>query len=349
MLQKSEAIAKLNRLGSTGTPFSFYCDFLGENWCIEEGDLDGDSFSFRLEVLRDGKPEVEKHEIQSTKYKVQGIEKVESRKCPVQSTKYDDASFKKKPIQFQEFKGAFDQVVKEINIGNSFLTNLTFQTPIETNLSLGEIFNHSSAKYKLLVDDEFVVFSPETFIKISGNEIFSYPMKGTIDAAVPNAKEIILEDPKELAEHVTIVDLIRNDLSRVASNVQVNKFRYMDELQTQHKNLLQVSSEVRGTLTSGWNEKLGSILCDLLPAGSISGAPKQETVRIIQEVENHDRGFYTGICGHFDGKDLDAGVMIRFIKKEGNSLFYCSGGGITSSSQAEKEYQEMVDKVYLPL
>lgn len=328
MLQKSEAVAKLNSLGSSRTPFSFYCDFLGENWCVEE-DLESTSSSFKLEVLDDGK--------------------LEGRKDKVQSIKYKDSSFEKSPISTETFRSAFNQVIQEINIGNSFLTNLTFQTLIQTNLSLGEIFNHSSAKYKLLVDEEFVVFSPETFVKIQDGKIRSYPMKGTIDASLPNAAEVLLQDPKEVAEHITIVDLIRNDLSQVAKNVEVTKFRYLDEIVTRGKNLLQLSSEISGELTPNWNEKLGSILSSLLPAGSISGAPKQETVRIIQEVESYDRSFYTGICGRFDGQSLDTGVMIRFIKKEGNKLFYCSGGGITSFSNAEKEYREMIDKVYLPL
>lgn len=341
MLQKSEAIALLDDLGGSRTPFSFYCDFLGERWCIEEGSTESDSASFKLEISGDGKIRSNEGAVQNKKHKVADQHKL-------QSTKYKDFSFKKNPIDFRQFELAFGQVVREINIGNSFLTNLTFQTPIETNLSLDEIFSVSSAKYKLLVKNEFVVFSPETFIKIEGNEICSYPMKGTIDASTPNAESVLLNDPKEIAEHVTIVDLIRNDLSRVSKNVRVARFRYFDEIKTEQKNLLQVSSEVKGTMANNWNENLGSILSNLLPAGSISGAPKKETIRIIQEAERYDRGFYTGICGHFDGHSLDTGVMIRFIQQKDRSLFYCSGGGITSFSDAQKEYQEMVDKVYLP-
>ncbi|MEP1033895.1 aminodeoxychorismate synthase component I [Ekhidna sp.] len=320
MQTKNEAISKLNALGAADTPFSFYCDFLGEKWCIEQhlsGSLEA---SFQLEVNGESKvPNYTAHEMR----------------------------FNKKPLAFNDFKAAFDQVVQQINIGNSFLTNLTFQTPIETNLSLPEIFQYSSAKYKLIVPDKFVVFSPETFIKIQDDCIYSYPMKGTIDAGIPNAEKIILEDIKEIAEHVTIVDLIRNDLSQVAEQVEVTKFRYIDELVTNNKKLLQVSSEVKGTLQPSWNRNLGTILSKLLPAGSISGAPKQETLKIIQKAESYNRGFYTGICGHFNGKSLDTGVMIRFIKQANDQLFYCSGGGITSFSLAEKEYQEMVDKVYL--
>lgn len=316
MLTKSEAIKLLNKLGKEETPFKFYCDFLGENWCIEE---EGFNSSFHLELSDD---------IQAT---------VDSRL----------ATFNKHPIPFSEFKEAFNKIIHQINIGNSFLTNLTFKTPIETNLSLEEIFQYSQAKYKLLVPGQFVVFSPETFVQIKENHIYSYPMKGTIDANISNATSIILDDVKEKAEHVTIVDLIRNDLSQVAKNVEVSKFRFINELKTNDKNLLQVSSEVKGDLDPNWKENLGDILSKLLPAGSISGAPKPETVKIIRKVEDYDRGFYTGICGHFDGKSLDTGVMIRFIQKQDDQLNYCSGGGITSFSEAAKEYQEMVDKVYL--
>ncbi|WP_370089099.1 aminodeoxychorismate synthase component I [Ekhidna sp.] len=321
MLTKNEAISQLNDLGAAGQPFSFYCDFLGERWCVEESSSHFENRSFQLSI---------------------GDElRVASCERPI--------TFKKHPANFLEFKKAFDQVIHHINIGNSFLTNLTFETPIETSLTLEEIYQYSNARYKLLAPDRFVVFSPETFVRMQDDHIYSYPMKGTIDATIPNAEKVILSDVKETAEHVTIVDLIRNDLSQVASDVEVTKFRYIDTLETNDKKLLQVSSEIRGSLDPSWKENLGSILSKLLPAGSISGAPKPETVKIIQQTESYNRDFYTGICGHFDGQTLDTGVMIRFIKKEGDQLIFCSGGGITSFSEAEKEYQEMVDKVYLAI
>src|SRR5690606_6866814 len=130
---------------------------------------------------------------------------------------------------------------------------------------------------------------PETFVKIQDGMIYSYPMKGTIDASVENAEEKILNDPKEKAEHYTIVDLIRNDLSKVAKKVSVPKFRYLEEIKTNQKTLLQVSSEVRGELPDNFHEKLGDIFDALLPAGSISGAPKDKTVEIILEAEIYDR------------------------------------------------------------
>ena len=173
-------------------------------------------------------------------------------------------------------------------------------------------------------------------------------MKGTIRADIPNADHIILNDYKERAEHHTIVDLIRNDLNRVATDVRVERFRYIDRLVTNRGEILQVSSQVTGNLPEDYLSRLGDLIFDMLPAGSISGAPKAATVRIIREAEKEDRGFYTGIFGYFDGKSFRSAVMIRFIEQQGNRLRFRSGGGITVNSDCSAEYQEVLQKVYLP-
>jgi para-aminobenzoate synthetase component 1 len=200
----------------------------------------------------------------------------------------------------------------------------------------------------LLFENRFVVFSPECFVKIEDGIISSYPMKGTIDASIPSAEEIILNDEKEMAEHITIVDLIRNDLSIAARDVHVEKFRYLEKIETNSKNLLQVSSKIVGLLEPNYNERIGDIIFSMLPAGSISGAPKKKTVEIIQYAEQTKRGYYTGIFGYFDGRNLDSAVMIRFIEKTNKGLIYRSGGGITFMSNVNSEYQELIDKVYVP-
>lgn len=253
------------------------------------------------------------------------------------------------PESLESFKKGFDHVQKNIRQGNSYLTNYTRKTRIETNLNLGEIFHHSSAKYKVLYKDFFVFFSPETFVKIVDDKIQTYPMKGTIDASLENAAEILKNDKKEKAEHYTVVDLLRNDLSMVADDVKVDKFQYIDFLKTKQKDLYAMSSEISGNLKPEFKGKVGSIMKKLLPAGSILGAPKPKTLEIIIEAEGFDRGFYTGVCGWFDGKDLDSCVMIRFIEKEGDQLYFKSGGGITHMSKLEDEYQEMKNKIYVPI
>lgn len=253
------------------------------------------------------------------------------------------------PETLESFGKGFDHVQNNIWLGNSYLANYTRKTRIETNLSLEEIFHHSTAKYKVLYKDFFVFFSPETFVKIIDDKILTYPMKGTIDAAIDNAAEILKNDKKEKAEHYTVVDLLRNDLSMVADDVKVEKFQYIDFLKTHQKDLFAMSSEISGQIKPDFKGKTGSIMQKLLPAGSILGAPKQKTLEIILEAEGYDRGFYTGVCGWFDGKNLDSCVMIRFIEKEGDHLYFKSGGGITHMSRLEDEYQEMKNKIYVPI
>ena len=256
---------------------------------------------------------------------------------------------KKSPLDFQTYQESLERVLEEIRAGNTYLLNLTFQTPIETNLTLKEIFTYAKAKYKLYFKDEFICFSPEKFIEIEGNKIATYPMKGTIEASTPNAKESILSNEKEMAEHVMIVDLMRNDLGMVGTSVRVEKFRYVEKIKAGDKELLQVSSKITATLPQNWHENLGDILQQLLPAGSITGTPKKSTVNIIENIENYERGFYTGVFGIFDGRNLYSAVMIRFIEKKDNKLYYKSGGGITIDSDAKLEYEELIDKIYLPL
>jgi para-aminobenzoate synthetase component 1 len=255
----------------------------------------------------------------------------------------------KMPVPFERYSEAFNLVMRHIRDGNSYLVNLTFPTPITLNLTLEEVFSYSDAPFRLLVRDRFVVFSPERFVHVEAGTISTFPMKGTIDAALDDAENLLLSNPKEQAEHVTVVDLLRNDLSLVARNVRVERYRYVEKVVTHEKTLLQISSRIAGDLETDYLKRLGDILFRLLPAGSICGAPKHKTLGIIAEAEQRPRGFYTGICGLFDGKSFDSCVLIRFIEQRGASLVFRSGGGITHASLVEAEYRELVDKVYVPI
>jgi para-aminobenzoate synthetase component 1 len=173
-------------------------------------------------------------------------------------------------------------------------------------------------------------------------------MKGTIDASIKNAKEKILADKKEMAEHIMVVDLLRNDLSIVSKNVKVEKFRYITQIEAGDKKLLHVSSHISGDIGENWQSSIGDILKELLPAGSISGTPKKSTLEIIEKIEDYERGYFSGVFGVFDGESLDSGVMIRFMQKTKDGYIYKSGGGITLDSDVDLEYNELLDKVYLP-
>lgn len=258
-------------------------------------------------------------------------------------------TFQAFPQGFESYKKGFQIVQQNIRGGNSYLLNYTCKTRVETNLSLAEIFYRSQAKYKVLYKDEFVFFSPETFVEVKNDRIFTHPMKGTIDAEVDDAANILRENPKEKAEHYTVIDLLRNDLSMVADNVQLDDFQRIDHIRSRQKNLLAMSSEISGNVKPKFRDKIGTLIKTLLPAGSILGAPKRKTLDVILQAENFNRGFYTGVCGWFDGENLDSCVMIRFIEKENNQIFFKSGGGITHLSKAEDEYNEMKNKIYVPI
>ena len=256
------------------------------------------------------------------------------------------------PLSFNEYKKKFDILQNEIKEGNSYLLNLTAKTKIKTALSLENIYKNTQARFKLRFQNQnenFVCFSPERFVEIKKNKISTYPMKGTIDSSIINAQARILGDIKEMAEHTMVVDLLRNDLGIVGSKVRVDMFRYVEKINAGNKKLFQVSSKISANLQNNWHENIGDILTSLLPAGSITGTPKKKTIEILNKVEEYDRGFYTGIFGFFDGENLDSSVMIRFIEINKNGeLFYKSGGGITCDSNVELEYQELLDKIYLP-
>jgi para-aminobenzoate synthetase component I len=317
-----DAFGQMNLLGTRRTPFLFIIDFeLNRPMVIPVNEMNAYSLLYDVEGFRNYisiKPDIAKHFFRI-----------------------------KEAVSLERYLIAFHYCMKQLRLGNSYLLNLTFTSEIETNLSLKDIFHLSSSKYKVWYEDSFVCFSPETFIKISGGKIFSFPMKGTIDASLPHAESLILNDEKETAEHYTIVDLMRNDLSMVATNVKVDKFRYIDQITTNNKNLLQVSSQISGILPSDYKASIGDILHTLLPAGSVSGAPKKKTVEIIKQAEQYQRGYYTGVFGYFDGENLNSAVMIRFIESIEGKLFYKSGGGITTRSEPAKEYEELLDKIYL--
>lgn len=253
------------------------------------------------------------------------------------------------PMSLAEYQEGFNFVQQNIQFGNSYLLNLSYPTEIKTNYCLEEIFHAAQAKYKLWLKDQFICFSPECFVRISENKIYSYPMKGTINANIEKAKEQLLNSEKEFTEHNTIVDLIRNDLALVAKNIQVTQYRYLEKVETHRGAIYQTSSEICGELNENWQDNIGSILAKLLPAGSISGAPKEKTIQIIQTAEKQPRGYYTGVFGYFDGENVESAVAIRYIEQKDGKYLFRSGGGITALSKLNEEYQEILEKVYVPI
>ena len=258
--------------------------------------------------------------------------------------------FRSRVVERSRYAAAF-RLIRDAQLkGETWLANLTFPAALRTSLGLRDFATFARAPFRLYVPGAFAVFSPERFVRIeSSGRIGAYPMKGTIDAAEPDAATTILANEKEAAEHVTIVDLIRNDIGMVARRVAVPRFRFITPVESAQRRLLQVSSEVTGELGANWRARAGGVLQRLLPAGSVTGAPKRRTSEIIREAEIGDRGWYAGVFGYFDGRELDSAVSIRFVEQsDSGSLVYRSGGGITIHSDMDREYAELQAKIYVP-
>ncbi len=267
---------------------------------------------------------------------------------PSEPTNSVNAKMLTDPISEETYRSKFEIIEKGLTNDGLDVVNLTFRTPIITNISCREIFLRSQSAYQIYIPGKYISFSPERFIKIENGKIFANPMKGTIDASIPNAEQKILNDPKEIAELNSVTQSVIKELNTIAHNVYIKRHRYIDKIETLNRTLLQVSSEVEGDLADNYLSHLGDILFSLLPATSVTGSPKTKAKKYIRQAEGEPRGYYCGIAGYFDGNKLDTAVLIRFIEIDAEKLFFRSGGGVTKNSICKMEYQEAINKIYLP-
>lgn len=249
-----------------------------------------------------------------------------------------------RPPDRQQVVGAIRSLQAEMRLGRSYLVNYCSQTGVALNLPPEALFERSAAPFTVWLEGEFISFSPEAFVSVTGDTIFTNPMKGT----GPNAAAL-LADAKEQAEHATVVDLLRNDLGRVATGVKIEDYRFVSRIERETGPLFQTSTRISGRLPADWREHLGEWLPMLLPAGSISGAPKQETLQLIAGSETEARGFFTGVAVLFDGENLQSAVLIRYLDLSQPQVKFRSGAGITIYSDPGAEYEEILSKVYVPL
>lgn len=187
--------------------------------------------------------------------------------------------------------------------------------------------------------------SPEAQITINNNVANIFPIAGTFkrtgndeeDAAL--AKELE-QDPKESAEHVMLVDLARNDLSRHCNGVEVKSFK---EVQY-YSHLIHLVSKVSGNLQKGVSAF--KVVADTYPAGTLSGAPKYKAMQLIDQYEQLGRNFYAGAIGYMGfNEDFNHAIMIRTFMSKNNKLHYRAGAGIVADSVAEKELNEVNNKI----
>jgi para-aminobenzoate synthetase component 1 len=240
---------------------------------------------------------------------------------------------------------AIAQLQRDLGDGLSYLINYCTQTEVAVPHPMASLFEKSTAPFTVWLEGAFLSFSPEAFVSVVNNEIVTTPMKGTGHNA-----QALLADVKEQAEHATIVDLLRNDLGRVARDIRVADYRYVIEIpQADGRTLYQTSTQISGQMRNDWKSHIGDWLPLLLPPGSVTGAPKKKTVELIRRYETEQRGFFTGVAVLFDGENLYSCVLIRYLDLSAEVLKFRSGAGITIYSEPEAEYDEILSKVYLPV
>jgi para-aminobenzoate synthetase component 1 len=237
----------------------------------------------------------------------------------------------------------------EINFCQEFYaTNVTIN-PLETYQKLAEISpNPFSCFYKL--EDKFLLCaSPERYIKKQGTQIISQPIKGTFKRNVHNPeidianKNALQNSSKDKAENVMVVDLVRNDFSKICTEASVK----VDELFAVYTfpQVYQMISTISGTVAPHTN--FANVLAATFPMGSMTGAPKQKVMELTEQYEQTKRGIYSGCVGYIaPNKDFDFNVVIRSImyNAQNQYLSYQVGGGITYNSHAESEYEECLLK-----
>lgn len=195
-------------------------------------------------------------------------------------------------------------------------------------------------------DVEVAGASPETLVKLKDGVLHTFPLAGTRPRGKNEAEDKALEkellaDEKELAEHNMLVDLGRNDLGRVSrfGSVQVEKLHSIER----YSHVMHIGSTVRGEIREGYDalDAIGAVL----PAGTLSGAPKIRACQLIGELENNKRGIYGGAIGYIDFTgNMDTCIAIRIAYKKNGRVFIRSGAGIVADSVPEKEYEECINK-----
>ncbi|RIJ48395.1 anthranilate synthase component I family protein [Maribellus luteus] len=187
--------------------------------------------------------------------------------------------------------------------------------------------------------------SPEAEIRIMNNKAYIHPIAGTFkrtgnDDQDRELAEQLSKDPKENAEHVMLVDLARNDLSRNADHVIVETYREVQFF----SHVIHLVSQVSGKISNDTN--LIKVLGETFPAGTLSGAPKYKAMELIDRYENQNRGYYGGCIGYlgFD-RTVNHAIMIRSFLSKNNQLFYQAGAGIVADSKEESELQEVNNKL----
>lgn len=238
--------------------------------------------------------------------------------------------------------------VYEINFCQEFYSEETQIAPVETYFKLNEISKPPFAAFLKLDDSYLLSASPERYLKKSGSKVSSQPIKGTAKRAANEVEDMLLKealanDMKEQSENIMIVDLVRNDLSRVAlkGSVKVDELCKVYTFEQVHQLISTITCEVETKIHPV------DIIRATFPMGSMTGAPKISAMKLIETYEETKRGLYSGAVGYFTPNgDFDFNVVIRSIlyNEKNKYVSYSVGGAITAKSDPVKEYEECLVK-----
>jgi anthranilate synthase component I len=252
-----------------------------------------------------------------------------------------------------QFEGAVARIIDYIHAGDAFQVvpsqRFSAPAPVEA-LSIYRglrTVNPSPYMYFLDFGDfQLAGASPEPLVKVQGRRVETRPIAGTYPRGASEEEdrrlaERLLNDPKERAEHVMLVDLGRNDLGRVCEYGSVSVDELM-QVET-YSHVLHIVSQVSGTLRVGVGAM--EVLRAALPAGTLSGAPKVRAMQIIDELEPHKRGSYGGAIGYLSWTgDLDTAIHIRTVVVKDGQVHVQAGGGTVADAKPANEYNESVNK-----
>lgn len=248
---------------------------------------------------------------------------------------------------------SIQKIKHHLEYGDVYQINKTY--PIQFNLDGDPIDLYSQLSWKIkprrgfyldIGKNQFMSFSPEEFIKVKAGDISTFPMKGTRPEGITETerqKNIneLANSKKDKAEHLMIVDLLRNDLGKICDYGTV-KTKNLYGIQT-YETVHHMVTEVNGKLKK--EAKFKNIIKALFPGGSITGAPKEKAMSIIDQIENYSRGIYTGAMGYIKSNgDMDFNISIRTMTVENNLVEYPVGGGIVWDSDSDEEWQETKTK-----
>lgn len=258
-------------------------------------------------------------------------------------------------IDFQTYSNAIKKIKKEIAEGNTYEVNYTYDYKIETEIDGFDLYKrilpNQTTPYNAYIKNDFeeiLSFSPELFFELKNNKIKTKPMKGTVQRGKNKAEdkkniEFLKNDIKNRAENVMIVDLLRNDLGKIAKTgtVKVDKLFEIETHNTLHQMTSEISAEIEESTT------LFDIFNAIFPCGSITGAPKISTMKIIDEIETGERGVYCGAIGLITLEKTIFSVPIRILRKKNNENFFLCrvGGAIVWDSTANEEWEETLTKI----